>query len=855
MIDMSSAQLTLKEWQRFILNNGHILSRNPTLLFQQAANESNRKAPALAAKACLEKGPKPRPFLRWVNKPQRFHHPCLATFTGHLKNVMACYYSADGRQILSASEDGTLKLWNAETGSLLASVGVEADLVTACCCSPDGRRIAFGSWDGKLNICRVDDRALLISIETHCQRITASCYSPDGKRIVSGSEDKTLKIWDAENGHLLNTLRVPESWDTETRSILAGLSTETSDILPLLERKQGVSACCYSPDGRQIVSASFNDLKLWDVETERLIRTLSGHRFVVTSCCFSPDGNCIVSASCDKTVRVWDASTGALLITIEAHSESVTACCYSPNNLYIASGSVAGIVKVWHAQTGNLVAEMEGHSGKITSCCFSPDGWQVVTASDDATLKLWDWQESLEQVATAVSFQKVFGIRDYVSTLSRPAHAGRVTVCCFSPNGRQVVSGSSDQTLKIWDVDSDQWPHQQPHALYGHTSEVRVCCYSSDGRRILSGSLERTLRIWNSEYGNLLMTLDAGYAVGNCCYSPDSQRIAAGTSDNKLKVWNAVTGEELFTGEEHTKAISGCRYSPDGWRLISGSDDGTLKVWRMLKVFGEETYYVSNRPLGHSSQITGFCLSPDGKRVVSACWGGMLRVWDPDDILIDTSLDVDAWPLTSCSYSPDGRRIVSGSLNGTLKVWDATARSLLFTLAGHTTDVKLCYFSADGQFIISASSDGPVIVWNAETGALITAFLDLKQITAGACAESGLYIAIGDWSGAVNVLHLEGFEIGPAIVTPVHLYRFDKWKWDQQPTARCKLCGHSFIVEPKILDVIAGITRNFGLPPYQSPCLELPAEAWDDPRLLSECPNCRQPLKFNPFVIDNRDRY
>jgi WD40 repeat protein len=145
----------------------------------------------------------------------------------------------------------------------------------------------------------------------------------------------------------------------------------------------------------------------------------------------------------------------------------------------------------------------------------------------------------------------------------------------FSPDGKQIVSASSDKMLKVWDAATGR----ETRTLKGHTDLVCKVAFSPDGKRVVSGSYDKTLKVWDLATGQATRTLKGHGGYVTVAFSPDGKRIASGSDDTTVKVWDADTGQETLTLKGHRWGVASLAFSPDGRRIVSGSFDSTLKVW------------------------------------------------------------------------------------------------------------------------------------------------------------------------------------------------------------------------------------------------------------------------------------
>jgi hypothetical protein len=287
------------------------------------------------------------------------------------------------------------------------------------------------------------------------------------------------------------------------------------------------------------------------------------------------------------------------------------------------------------------------------------------------------------------------------TALTLMGHLEAVYSVKFSPDGKRIVSGSEDNTLKVWDAQTGQ----ELLTLKGHSFAVSSVSFSPDGKRIVSGSSDKTVRVWDLETGQETLK-EHSFAVSSVSFSPDGKRIVSGSEDNTLKVWDAQTGQETLTLKGHSGTVFSVSFSPDGKRIVSGSWDKTLKVWDAQT--GQEMLTLK----GHSDYVRSVSFSPDRKRIVSGSDDNSLKIWDAQTAAEMLTLKGHSDFVQSVSFSPDGKRIVSGSSDKTVRIWDLETGQETLRLKRHSTTVYSVSFSPDGKRIVSGSSDGEVKVWD-----------------------------------------------------------------------------------------------------------------------------------------------
>ena len=284
-------------------------------------------------------------------------------------------------------------------------------------------------------------------------------------------------------------------------------------------------------------------------------------------------------------------------------------------------------------------------------------------------------------------------------------HSKTVNSVAYSPDGTKIISGSDDETIKIWDTNKGD--HLQ--TLRGHADYVNSVAYSPDGTKIISGSLDKTVKIWDENTGVCLQTLTGhSESVRSVAYSPDGTKIISGSGDNTIKIWDANTGQCLKTFEGHSESVYSVAYSPDGTKIISGSADETIKIW------DANTGQCLKTLRGHADYVLSVAYSPDGTRIISGSHDETIKIWDANTGQCLKTLEGHIYYVSSVAYSPDGTKIISGSDDLTIKIWDANTGECLKTLEGHLRVVLSVAYSPDGSRIVSGSLDKTVKIWGEE---------------------------------------------------------------------------------------------------------------------------------------------
>ncbi|MDJ0595092.1 MAG: NB-ARC domain-containing protein [Pleurocapsa sp. MO_226.B13] len=440
-------------------------------------------------------------------------HKCLQTFSGHSDWILSLGFSPDGKILASGSGDRTIKLWDVNSGHCLQTLLGHSNQIRSLVFSPDGKTLVSSSDDRTVKIWEIDRSRCLRTLLGHSNNVRSvtitaprNCNNTKLDYILaSGSEDFALKVWNTRTGECLSTLRGYHNgvwsvaFDNSSNNLLASghddsririWNLDTASTLRILQgHSNRVLSVIFSYDN-QILASGSEDCStiLWDVNTGRCLQKLQGHQSGVRSLAFTRDNRILASGSDDRTIKLWDVSTGQCLKTLRGHTNRIRSIAIqkTANGLEVlASGSDDETIELWNISTGKSIQTLKDHTSWVRSVAFSYDGCLLASGSDDGSVKIWD---------TATG--------ECIQTLEE--HNSWVWSVAFAPvalsGNYTVASSSEDRTVKIYRTQNNQ-------TLSGHSSLVCCVTFSGDGKILASGSQDETIKLWNVETGECINTL------------------------------------------------------------------------------------------------------------------------------------------------------------------------------------------------------------------------------------------------------------------------------------------------------------------------------------------------------------
>ncbi len=369
-----------------------------------------------------------------------------------------------------------------------------------------------------------------------------------------------------------------------------------------------------------------------------------------------------------------------------------------------------------------------GHSSGVNSVAFSSDGKYIISGSSDKSVKLW----SVEERKLVYSFE---------------GHSDSITSVAFSNDGKFIVSGSgsiklNDNSVKLWSVDEKK----VAYSFEGHNDWIYSVAFSNNGKFIVSAANDDSIKLWSVDERRILDRFESqSKNIDSVSFSNNGKYIVLIFNDESIRLWSIKNRRFAYSLEENNSWINSVVFNRK--YIISGFN---YKSWKVLSDKEKKVKY------GSISHITSIAFSSDERVIVLGSKDKSLKLWSRNEKRLIYSFDGYNNSISSVAFSSDGKFIVSGSVDRSIKLWSIVEKRFLCSFHEHSGNVNSVAFSNNGKLIASGSSDKSVKLWSiAEQRLLYSIEYHSSSINSVAFSKDGKYIISGAEDESVNCWSME----------------------------------------------------------------------------------------------------
>jgi WD40 repeat protein/DNA-binding SARP family transcriptional activator len=551
-------------------------------------------------------------------------------FKGHDIDLNDVQFSPDGSQLASTGDDGKLKVWDPETGQLVAAMS-GAFSARGPSFSADGSLVA-AAWGEEVRVFALPSKRVLVDIPTEDGYATA--LSPDGKRLAIISERSA--VFDIRTGKKVFALG-GHGW-----------------------------AISWSPDGRYVATGGEQGVRVWDAETGKLRHTLFAHGGSLGGVAWSPDSSRLVTGGSDGTVKVWGLElTGVRqLFSLSAHGtrSGVLGVTFSPDGSRVMAGDLAvSAVSIWNlgtdgdAEWGNLPSS--GGAGAR----FMPDGRRLVASSGHGSaLTIWDLQ-------TRRALQRIGPTSDRF----------RFHSFAINPDGRSIAAGGGladgndfgGEVARAWDIASGEELYRVRHGW-----DVMEVGFSPDGEYMVSAGWSAASKIVDRSGRVVSILKEPGFNQSGARFSSDGRFVVTASFEGlqtRMRIWDWRRREVVRTiDDDVSKLWPSLDVDPTGSRVVAAGPEGAVDIWDATS--GTRVAVLG----GPSGGVNRAVFSPDGQRVATASDDGAVRLFDADSGQELLVLRGSGCSVRDVAFSSDGKKLASTDCDG-VRIWALDIDDLL----------------------------------------------------------------------------------------------------------------------------------------------------------------------------------
>ncbi|KPV53090.1 hypothetical protein SE17_11675, partial [Kouleothrix aurantiaca] len=624
-------------------------------------------------------------------------------FIGHPGRLREVAFLPDGKRVLTAAEDGSVRLWDISCAAPSAT-----DCNTPTRVFTDTAGFAAKNFEVK-----------------------GIAVRPGHNQFITANSDFTLKLWDIDCA-----TPSPQECNSPAKVLTGNGKGHT----------QEANLVTFSADGKYAFSTSEDtNVIQWDVDTGEVVKKLPDpNGKELRGVALVPGTNYLLSGGAAGEIIEWDLTTGQVVDRLRGHKGTVYYVSVNSDGTRAISGGGDNKVIVWDLETHVPLTILSGHGGYIRQAVFSKDSKHALSGSADKTIRLWDLTNGAEAARLPS--------RDEVKDIA------------VSADGKQIVSGVQNGSINVWNIANDQ-PTGNVQSFLWHERDVSAVAFSTDGKFVFSGGgkADGALIMTNLATGNIEKKFDFKvFGFNTIVATPDGKRLISGqiipggddysdkrVTDLSLKnismiAWDIASGKKLYevtdimVDKARHDSVNSIAISPDGTRIYASTGAGS----KILIYDTDAGTKLGELDLKKDGKATQLAITPDGKFLVAGTTGTVFIVWDLSKgefgERIYTSLPQSA-QVTSVAITANGR-FVAAAVEGDIQLWDLQLQQKVRTFVGHSRGINKMRFTNDDTRLVSGSADGTTRVWRIEELADIIAWAkENRQFPELNCEQQKLY--------------------------------------------------------------------------------------------------------------------
>jgi len=586
-------------------------------------------------------------------------------------------------------------------------VNAHDDDINAVDISPDGTLAVTASLDGSIKLWDIENQTLVREYAGHEGSVNTVVFHPFGTIFASGGDDQMVRFWDVSSGDMLDAFEDPDfvthiafnpagtqiAYGTDIGAVLV-LDIATGTELLLYEEHDGyVQAVAFHPE-LDILASAGDDARVivYDIAAGEILTIIDEPADAISDIAFHPDGSVLMGVSVDRSLYEWDYEFGDLYWEASNyHTDIISSLVFHPDGWRLLTSSYDRTIILWDYTAGQTLSTLSRHEDWIQDMAISPDGRRLATVTGGPTetneLIIWDLQN---------------GAVERTYTL-----AGGLTALAISPDGSTLAAGSVDGAIGLIDRASGDISM----TLDAHFADVWSLVFSADGTRLLAASLDANASVWDVSSGAELLWLEGHELdLNDAVFTPDESGIVTASDDGRLIWWDAATGEQIRTLFETENPLYEIVFAPDGDTLYVGSASGSVLVVDVAS--GD----ITQEWTGHSDFVISLALSADGTRLATGSWDNTLILWDVSSgEAIQQYSGGHTGQVSDVLFNGDGTQLLSVSDDGAAILWDVASGEILRVYDQHEETIRGAVFTPDFERFITGGFDDEVYEWRVDS--------------------------------------------------------------------------------------------------------------------------------------------